>query len=59
MTPTEKAINELINKGYKMVGAGGGGFIMPKYWMFERPDGTNFIACKTKTLKAEIEGPIK
>jgi len=55
ITSTQKAINKLIELGYVMTGAGGSGFIMPKYWMFKKPDGSNFIACRTKTLLEEIE----
>ena len=54
ITPTQKAIDCLIKLGYEMTGAGGSGFIMPRYWMFKRPDGSNFIACKTKTLMKEL-----
>ena len=54
-TPTQRAIDSLIELGYEMVGAGGSGFIMPRYWLFKRPDGSTFVACKTKALIVEIE----
>lgn len=53
-TPTEKAIHKLISLGYKHTASGGSGYIMPRYWIFKKPDGETFIACKTKSLKEEI-----
>ncbi|KKN70409.1 hypothetical protein LCGC14_0431040 [marine sediment metagenome] len=54
LTPTEKAIERLIELGYEMnakiTDIGGSDFI----WIFKRPDGTIFVACKTKTLLKEI-----
>lgn len=53
-TPTEKYLDQLWQKGYKVEISGGEGFILPRYWKIRRPDGTYFWATKTKHLKEEL-----